>query len=92
MNTAALPRWPILLVMIVSDIMDLLQGLAGAIHCRFDRRGRVQCGIFAAHPDMAPDLALSAALTIQAFILVAFMGVTIFFPTAAKSELEVSHA
>lgn len=54
MKTAALPRWPILLVMIVSEIMDL------------------------------------AALTIQACILIAFMGVTFFFPTAAK--LEVSHA
>ena len=46
---------------------------------------------FSAHPAIAPDHALSAALTIQAFTLIAFMGVTLFFPTAAKSELEVSH-
>lgn len=47
---------------------------------------------FAAHPAMTPDLAFRAALFVQAVILVAFAGVTLFFPTAAKPELEVNHA
>lgn len=47
---------------------------------------------FAAQPALTPDLAFRAALAIQACILVAFAGVTLFFPTAAHSELEVNHA
>jgi EmrB/QacA subfamily drug resistance transporter len=40
----------------------------------------------------APAAALGATLTIQTIILVAFIGVTLLFPAAAKPETEAHHA
>ena len=70
-----------------SGVLSAVQSIAASIGVAL-----FSGAFFAAHPAMTPDLALGAALTIQAFILIAFMGVTFFFPTAAKSELEVNHA
>ena len=47
---------------------------------------------FSANPTAAPASALSAALTVQTIILVAFIGVTLFFPTTATPDLEANHA
>ncbi|QKY03597.1 MFS transporter [Janthinobacterium lividum] len=68
-----------------SGVLSAVQSIAASIGVAV-----FSGAFFAAHPAMTPDLALGAALTIQTCILIAFMGVTFFFPTAAK--LEVSHA
>lgn len=47
---------------------------------------------FSANPGVVPDMALSTALTVQAFILFAFAGVTLFFPAAANPTLKAHHA
>lgn len=46
---------------------------------------------FLANPAVAPASALSAALTVQTIILIAFIGVTLFFPTAANPDVEANH-
>ncbi|MDO8071259.1 MFS transporter [Janthinobacterium sp. SUN176] len=70
-----------------SGVLSAVQSIAASIGVAL-----FSGAFFAAHPALTPDRALSAALTIQTGILIAFMGVTFFFPTAAKSELEVNHA
>ncbi|APA68470.1 MFS transporter permease [Janthinobacterium sp. 1_2014MBL_MicDiv] len=70
-----------------SGVLSAVQSIAASIGVAV-----FSGAFFAAHPAVTPGRALSAALAIQAVILVAFMGVTLFFPTAAKSELEVNHA
>lgn len=70
-----------------SGVLSAVQSIAASIGVAL-----FSGAFFAANPAIAPDLALGAALTLQACILVAFMGVTFFFPTAAKAELEVNHA
>lgn len=46
---------------------------------------------FLARPAVEPALALSAALTVQTIILLAFIGVTLFFPINANAALEAQH-
>jgi hypothetical protein len=46
---------------------------------------------FLARPAVEPALALSAALTVQTIILLAFSGVTLFFPINANAALEAQH-
>lgn len=70
-----------------SGVLSAVQSIAASIGVAV-----FSGAFFAAQPATMPDRALSAALAIQAAILVAFAGVTFFFPAAAKSKLEVNHA
>jgi len=47
---------------------------------------------FLANPAAHPASALSATLNVQTMILIALIGVTLFFPAAANPDLEANHA
>jgi EmrB/QacA subfamily drug resistance transporter len=70
-----------------SGVLSAVQSIAASVGVAV-----FSAAFFAANPVAAPGTALAATLGVQVLILIAFLGVTLFFPTIAKIDIEAQHA